>query len=172
MKNPVLRFKIILLILLLPIGLILSQTDPLPSWNESNVKSNIINFVNDITNPGSSNYVAAEDRIATFDNDGTLWCEMPTIQVVYTFLKVKEMFPGHPEWKDEKIFMAVLNDDKDYIEQDIESGGKGLMQVLAATNSGIDVENFKKEYVIFLHQPNIRNSKCLLRKCIMFRCLN
>ncbi|HMQ67768.1 MAG TPA: HAD family hydrolase [Ignavibacteria bacterium] len=139
------KIKFFLLILLLPFGVLLSQSDPLPSWNDSKVKSNIIDFVTSVTDVKNTLYVKPYDRIATFDNDGTLWCEMPTIQVAYTFEKVKEMFPSHPEWKDEKIFTALIDGDKEYIDQDIEDGGKGLMKVLAATNTGMTLEVFQKE---------------------------
>ncbi|MFZ1323015.1 MAG: haloacid dehalogenase-like hydrolase [Ignavibacteria bacterium] len=152
MKNLFLKIKIIIIFLIFPYALIYSQIntyDPLPSWNESPIKSNIIDFVKAVTEPTSPLYVKPIDRIATFDNDGTLWCEQPTIQVVYTFEKVKEMFPDHPEWKDEKIFMAVLNDDKEYIEQDIEDGGKGLMKVLAATSTDMTLEEYQNEVLNF-----------------------
>ena len=142
-----LKFVVLFIILLFPFGKADSQinSDPLPSWNETKIKTNIIDFVTSVTDENSPLYVKPYDRIATFDNDGTLWCEVPTIQVAYTFERVKELFPSHPEWKDEKIFMAVLNDDKEYIEEDIATEGKGLMQVLAATSTGMTLETFQKE---------------------------
>jgi len=147
------KFKIAVLfvIFLFPFGNANSQisSDPLPSWNDSKVKSNIINFVISVTDPSGPLFVKPLDRIATFDNDGTLWCEQPTIQVEYTFERVKEMFPDHPEWKDEKIFMAVLNGDKEYIEQDIEEGGKGLMKVLAATSTNMTLDEYQSEVLNF-----------------------
>lgn len=151
MKTSLLKIKIFVLILIFPLYIASAQnnSDPLPSWNETKIKTNIIDFVKSITDLNSKLYVKPYDRIATFDNDGTLWCEVPTIQVAYTFMKVKEMFPSHPEWKDEKIFMAVMNDDKGYIEEDIASGGKGLMEVLAATNTGITLDEFQISVIEF-----------------------
>lgn len=152
MNSLFFKIKIILVFLILPYALIYSQnnsSDPLPSWNDSKIKTNIIDFVISVTDPTSPLYVKPVDRIATFDNDGTLWCEQPTIQVVYTFERVKEMFPTHPEWKDEPIFMAVLNNDKEYIDQDIEDGGKGLMKVLAATSTNMTLEEYQTEVLNF-----------------------
>lgn len=149
MQKPLYSFKIgiLLLILTIPFGFTFSQnnSDPLPSWNETKTKSNIIDFVTSVTDENSTLYVKPYDRIATFDNDGTLWCEVPTVQVAYTVDRVKEMIPSHPEWKDEKIFTALIEGDKEYIDQDIAEGGKGLMKVIAATNTGMTLEVFKKE---------------------------
>ncbi len=144
--------KLILIFLLFSSGIIFSQSnssDPLPSWNEGKTKSTIIDFVISVTDQSSPMYVKAGDRIATFDNDGTLWCEQPTIQMVYTFTRVKEMYPSHPEWKNEKIFTAIMEGDEKYIEEDYASGGKGLMQVLMATNSGMTLEAFQNEVLNF-----------------------
>lgn len=149
MKNSILKIKIILLILLFPLGVTLSQPDPLSSWNDTKVKSAIIDFVKSVTDKSSPMYVNPYDRIATFDNDGTLWCEQPTIQLVYTFTRVREMYPSHPEWKNEKIFTAIMNNDEAYIEEDYASGGKGLMQVLTAVNTGMTVEAFQNEVLNF-----------------------
>ncbi|MBK8553687.1 MAG: haloacid dehalogenase-like hydrolase [Ignavibacteria bacterium] len=144
--------SLIIIILLFNSGLIFAQydsTDPLPSWNDGKTKSAIIDFVISVTDQSGPLYVKPADRIATFDNDGTLWCEQPTIQLVYTFMRVKEMYPSHPEWKNEKIFTAIMDDDKAYIEEDYASGGKGLMQVLEATNTGMTVEAFQQEVLNF-----------------------
>ncbi|MDQ3020330.1 MAG: haloacid dehalogenase-like hydrolase [Bacteroidota bacterium] len=152
MQKVLLNIKIAVLILIIPIEFINSQnnsSDPLPSWNDTKIKSNIIDFVISVTDSTSPLYVKPYDRIATFDNDGTLWCEQPTIQVAYIFLRVKEMFPSHPEWKNEKIFMAIIDDDKQYIEEDIQNGGKQLVEVMAATSTGITVDQFQQEVADF-----------------------
>lgn len=144
--------KLILILLILSSGIIFSQnnsSDPLPSWNEGQTKSAVIDYVKSVTDNSSPMYVKPDDRIATFDNDGTLWCEQPTIQLVYTLARVKEMYPDHPEWKKEKIFQAIMDGDKEYIEEDYSSGGKGLMQVLAAVNTGITLETFQNEVLNF-----------------------
>lgn len=144
--------KLILLILIFISGIMFAQSnssDPLPSWNDGKTKSSIIDFIKSVSDKNSPMYVKPYDRIATFDNDGTLWCEQPTIQMVYTFNRVKEMYPSHPEWKNEKIFTAIMEGDENYIEEDYASGGKGLMQVLAAVNTGMTLETFNNEVLNF-----------------------
>ena len=147
MKEKIyLKINLITILLFFPIGLLISQTnvsDPLPSWNEGKTKSAIIDFVKSVTDQSGPLYVKPEDRIATFDNDGTLWCEQPTIQIAYTVERVKNMFPNHPEWNDIKIFTAIRDDDMKYILEDYAAGGKGLMEVIAATNTGISLEEFQ-----------------------------
>lgn len=146
------KIKLILIFLFIPFVFIFGQnnlSDPLPAWNEGKTKSAIIDYVKSVTDKSSPMYVKPYDRIATFDNDGTLWCEQPTIQMVYTFSRVKEMYPSHPEWKNEKIFTAIMEGDENYIEEDYASGGKGLMQVLAAVNTGMTLETFNNEVLNF-----------------------
>ena len=77
-----------------------TQTDPLPSWNDTNPKKNIIAFVERVTKEGGPDFVPVADRIATFDNDGTLWLEYPMYtQIVFALDRVKQLAPQHPEWK-------------------------------------------------------------------------
>jgi len=152
MKRLEYKVSFTFLILLFSTGLIFAQnksSDPLPAWNDGKTKSAIINFVISVTDQSGPLYVKPSDRIATFDNDGTLWCEQPTIQLVYTLMRVKEMYASHPEWKNEKIFQAIMDNDKAYIEEDYAAGGKGLMQVLEATNTGMTVEAFQNEVLEF-----------------------
>ncbi len=93
------------LLLLLTVGAALAQTDPLPSWNDGTVKSAIIAFVGKVTDNGGADYVAPEVRIATFDNDGTLWVEQPVYsQLLFAFDRIKAMAPEHPEWKSKQPY--------------------------------------------------------------------
>jgi hypothetical protein len=87
-------------------GLATAQTsDPLPSWNNGRVKQAIIDFVAKVTKPGSPDFVPPAERIATFDNDGTLWCEQPMyFQLLFALDRVKALAPKHPEWKDKEPF--------------------------------------------------------------------
>ncbi|MFC6979294.1 hypothetical protein [Microbulbifer taiwanensis] len=79
---------------------VVSAADPLPSWNDGKTKQSVIAFVEKVTKEGSPEFVPADRRIATFDNDGTLWAEQPLyFQLIYAIDKVKEMAPQHPEWK-------------------------------------------------------------------------
>jgi hypothetical protein len=83
--------------------------DALPSWNETAPKKAIIAFVEKVTKEGSSDFVPANERIATFDNDGTLWCEQPFyFQLAFAIDRVKALAPNHPEWKTKEPFASVL----------------------------------------------------------------
>src|SRR4051794_12866867 len=83
----------------------LSTEDPLPSWNDGEVKKAIINYVNNVTNAAGAGFIPVADRIATFDNDGTLWAEQPVyFQFFYALDKAKSMAPAHPDWKTKEPF--------------------------------------------------------------------
>jgi phosphoserine phosphatase len=117
------------------------NSDPLPSWNEGPTKEAIINFVNEVTNESSSNFVKPEDRIATFDNDGTLWSEQPFyFQLAFALDRVKAMAPDHPEWKTTQPFKAVLEND---LKTVLESGMKGLMEIVMTTHAGMSTTEFE-----------------------------
>jgi hypothetical protein len=118
-----------------------NATQPLPSWNEGATKTAILAFVAEVTDKNSKNYVQPADRIATFDNDGTLWVEYPMYtQVLFAFEKVKKLAPSHPEWKTTLPFKALLEGDMKTVGK---SGMKGLMEILMATHSGMTVAEFK-----------------------------
>ncbi len=116
--------------------------DPLPSWNEGKAKSAIINFVDEVTDPKSSNFVEVADRIATFDNDGNLWSEQPMYyQLIFAIDRVKQLAAEHPDWKTQQPFQAVLEND---IPALLSSGHKGLLDLVMATHAGITAEEFDK----------------------------
>jgi len=132
--------KILAISLLLSISLF--ANDPLPSWNEGSVKESIKEFVLAVTNKSSTDYVKPEDRIATFDNDGTLWSEQPIyFQFFFAIYQIKKMAVNHPEWKTTQPFKAVLEDDFETIKK---SGMKGMVKLLTATHSGMSTEEFSK----------------------------
>jgi len=109
------------------------DVDPLPSWNEGKTKQSIINFVNTVTDESNPNYVALDERIATFDNDGCLWSEKPFyFQLVFAMDRVKELAGEHPEWKETQPFKAVLESDMDAL---LESGEHGLLKLVMATHA-------------------------------------
>ena len=117
--------------------------DPLPSWNDGASKSAILDFVDAVTNERSKDYVEPADRIATFDNDGTLWVEYPIYtQVLFAFDRVKELAPQHPEWKTKQPFKALLAGDMKTVGA---SGMKGMMEIILATHSGMTADEFDKE---------------------------
>ena len=108
-----------------------AQTDPLPSWNEGATKKAITDFVARVTTQGSPDFVPVDLRIATFDNDGTLWCEQPVyFQVAFAFDRLKAMAAQHPEWKAKQPFKAVLDGDMKALAA---SGQKGLLEIVAVT---------------------------------------
>jgi phosphoglycolate phosphatase-like HAD superfamily hydrolase len=116
--------------------------DPLSSWNEGIVKKSITDFVARVTTPGGADFVTAEQRIATFDNDGTLWTEQPYyFQLAFTFGRVKAMAPQHPEWKSKQPFKALLAEDMGALAA---SGEKALLEIVEATHSGVTTDVFAK----------------------------
>ena len=118
------------------------RDDPLPSWNEGPTKAAIMRFVRDVTTVGGSKFVPVHQRIATFDNDGTLWCEMPIYtQCAFAIDRVKQLAPEHPEWKDEQPFEAVLENDKQAI---IASGELGLVEIVMAGHAGMTPDAFEQ----------------------------
>jgi len=119
-----------------------AQTDPLPSWNEGATKKAITDFVARVTTQGSPDFVPVDLRIATFDNDGTLWCEQPVyFQVAFAFDRLKAMAAQHPEWKTRQPFKAVLDGDMKALAA---SGQKGLLEIVAVTHTGMSVDAFEK----------------------------
>jgi phosphoglycolate phosphatase-like HAD superfamily hydrolase len=128
--------------------------DPLPSWNDTAPKKNIIAFVERVTKEGSPDFVPAADRIATFDNDGTLWVEAPIYtQVVFSFDRVKQMAPQHPEWKTKQPFKGILESDMKAV---MATGEKGLYQVVVATSTGITSADFDKTVSDWIAQAHDR----------------
>ena len=115
--------------------------DPLPSWNEGKTKQSIIDFVNEVTDETNPNFVKPADRIATFDNDGTLWSEQPYyFQLQFALDRVKEMAPDHPEWKDNPLFQAVIEDD---IKKVLSFGEHGLLELVMTTHAGMTTTEFE-----------------------------
>jgi phosphoserine phosphatase len=119
-----------------------TQTDPLPSWNEGPAKKAIVDFVARVTKEGGADFVPVAERIATFDNDGTLWSEQPIyFQFAYALDRVKAMSPQHPEWKTKQPFKAVLDGDMKAL---VASGEKGLVELFMATHTGMTTDEFHK----------------------------
>ncbi|MBO0496136.1 HAD family hydrolase [Pseudomonas sp. Marseille-Q1929] len=128
----------------LPLFLLLSlpafAADPLPSWHEGANKKQIIEFVQAVTTEGSKDYVKPAERIAVFDNDGTLWTEQPAyFEVLFAFDEVKRLAPQHPEWQTTQPFKAVLEGDHQALTA---SGMDGLLKIIGATHTGVSTEAF------------------------------
>lgn len=119
-----------------------TQTDPLPSWNNTSPKQAITSFVQRVTRHGSSDFVPVDQRIATFDNDGTLWVEQPMyVQLAFIIDRVHQLAPKHPAWKTTQPFKGVLEGDAKAVAS---TGEKGLVQLMAATHTGMTVDDFQK----------------------------
>jgi phosphoglycolate phosphatase-like HAD superfamily hydrolase len=117
-----------------------AQPDPLPSWNDGAVKQSSVKFVQAVTDRGGAQFVAPEARIATFDNDGTLWSEQPMyFQGIFAFDRVKALAPKHPEWKTKQPFKGILENDMKAVAA---AGEKGLAEVIAVTHSGMTTDEF------------------------------
>lgn len=116
--------------------------DPLPSWNEGKAKQSITAFVEKVTQSGSPEFVPPAERIATFDNDGTLWSEQPMyFQLFFALDRVKALAPQHPEWKDKEPFASVLKGDMKGV---LAGGEKALVELIMATHAGLTTEEFEK----------------------------
>ena len=119
-----------------------AQGDPLSSWNEGAAKQSILDFVTAISREGSPDFVPVPQRIATFDNDGTLWCEHPMyVQLAFALDRVKAMAPLHPEWKDKQPFKAVLDGN---LKALAASGERGLAELVMVTHAGMTNDEFEK----------------------------
>jgi len=117
-------------------------TDPLPSWNEGATKQSIIDYVTRVTKQGGPDYVVPKDRLATIDNDGTLWVEKPIYtQFVFAIDEVKRQANQHPEWKSKEPFKSVLAGDMKAVAA---MGEKGMVEIVAATHSGMTTTDFNE----------------------------
>lgn len=113
----------------------------LDSWNDGPAKSSIIEFVHKVTTEGSPDFIPTQERIAVFDNDGTLWCEHPAyVQLLFAIDRVKAMAPDHREWKTQEPFKSVLAGDMNAVAA---SGEKGIAQIVAATHAGMTADEFR-----------------------------
>jgi hypothetical protein len=114
--------------------------DPLPSWHDGAAKQDIIRFVEGVTRAGSPSFVPGPERIATFDNDGTLWCEQPVpVQAFFVLDRVKALASTHPEWRTREPFAALLRGD---LEAALAGGEEALLQVVTATHAGMTTTEF------------------------------
>jgi hypothetical protein len=116
------------------------SSDPLPSWNTGASKSAIVQFVKNVTKKGGADFVPAAERIATFDNDGTLWSEQPIAQLIFALDRVKAEAPKHPEWKVIEPFKSVLVGDMKGV---MASGEHGLMELMMASHGGMTTNEFE-----------------------------
>jgi hypothetical protein len=117
-------------------------TDPLPSWNDGAAKESILRFVAEVTKESSSGFVPPAERIAVFDNDGTLWAEQPMyVQALFVLDRVKALAPQHPEWSTQEPFASVLRGD---VRAVLAGGERALAELLVATHAGNTSDEFEK----------------------------
>lgn len=116
--------------------------DILQSWNNDKAKQSIIEFVAKVTKEGSPGFVPPAERIATFDNDGTLWAEQPMyFQAFFVFVRINVLAPQHPEWKEKEPFASVLKGD---VKAALAGGEHALIEMTMATHAGMTTEEFEK----------------------------
>ena len=119
-----------------------AQADPLPSWNDGPAKQSIIEFVRRTTTPGGPDWIPVPERIATFDNDGTLWTEQPMyFQMLFALDQIKAMASQHPEWRTTEPFRSVLADDRAQLAALSENA---IVDIVAATHAGLTTEQFRQ----------------------------
>ena len=131
--------------------------EPLPSWNDGPARESIIEFVNKVTKEGSPDFVPPEERIATFDNDGTLWCEQPMyFQMLFAVDRVKALAPQHPEWKTKEPFASLLKGD---VKGALAGGYRTMLEIIIVTHAGMttaDFEQIVKEWIATAKHPKFK----------------
>ncbi|MBF9198269.1 HAD family hydrolase [Microvirga terrestris] len=134
-----------LLALWLPLASVQAQaptSDPLPSWNDTAPKQAIIDFVTRVTREGGRDFVPVEERIATFDNDGTLWAEQPIyFQFAFALDEVRRLGPQRPEWRGKEPFRSVIIGD---LRALLTAGEKDLQEIVTITHTGMTTAEFTK----------------------------
>jgi phosphoserine phosphatase len=119
-----------------------AQSPPLQSWNDGQAKQAIVNFVTRVTKEGGPDFVPVADRIATFDNDGTLWSEQPVyVQFAFALDRIRALAPQHPEWKERQPFKAALEGDTKTV---LASGMRGIAELVAASHAGMSTDEFAR----------------------------
>lgn len=159
--------SILIFILFFTTSILSADLDPLPSWNKGKAKTKILDFIRESTKVGGPNFIPEEDRIATFDQDGTLWVEQPAYtEWVYALDSVRLLAPRHPEWKSKEPFMSILAGNEDKLRH---LAPQEIAEIIAVTHSGMSVDayirvvsswlatalhpRYKKHYTDLIYQP-------------------
>src|SRR5213593_2323916 len=143
--------------------------DPLPSWNDGKAKRSIVEFITKVTTAGTPAFVPAPERIATFDNDGTLWCEQPMpVQLFFALDRVKALAPQHPEWKTKEPFASLLKGD---LKTALAGGEHALLQIVMATHAGMTTAEFEqivKDWLVTAKHPKFKQpyNECVYQPMI------
>ncbi|TMP96575.1 MAG: haloacid dehalogenase-like hydrolase [Verrucomicrobia bacterium] len=143
--------------------------DPLPSWNDGQAKKSITEFVDKVTKEGSPDFVQPAERIATFDNDGTLWCEQPMyFQLFFALDRVKALAPQHPEWKTKQPFASLLKGD---VKGALAGGERAMLEIIVATHAGMTTAEFEqivKDWIATAKHPKFKRpyTECVYQPMI------
>ena len=135
-----------------------AQKDPLPSWSDGANKKAIIDFVNAVTIEGSKSYVTPEDRIATFDNDGTLWAEQPVVQIMFVFHSVRKMAEKDPSLKNTQPYKAIIENDREYLKN---LGEQSLLKLFVETQTGMSLSEYQKDVADFFANAKTPSGKTM-----------
>jgi len=135
-----------------------TYSDPLPSWNDSATKESIINFVAAITTKGTDSYVEPEDRIATFDNDGTLWAEKPLIQMMFVFYRIRQMAETDPSLKERQPYKAIIEHDNAYLEN-LEK--EELLKLFVTVQTGMTLSEYQAAVADFFAHATTSSGKTI-----------
>ncbi len=143
--------------------------DSLPSWNDGPAKKSITEFVAKVTKEGSSDFVPPEERIATFDNDGTLWCEQPLyFQLLFALARVNALAPQHPEWKTKEPFASLLKGD---VKGALAGGEHAMVEIITVTHAGMTTAEFEqivKDWIATAKHPKFKRpyTECVYQPMI------
>lgn len=142
MFSPTRRRRGLPAVVLLAFSFGAQAADLLPSWNDSATKRAIVGFIEATTTPTSARYLRPAERIAVFDNDGTLWAEQPVyFQLAFALDRVKAMAPQHPEWRDQEPFASLLKGD---LKGALAGGEHAILEIVMATHAGMTTDEFEK----------------------------
>jgi len=145
------------MVAVLALALSAQAADPLPSWNDGATKQSIVDFVAKVTKEGSPDFVPVAERIATFDNDGTLWCEQPMyFQLIFALDRVKALAPQHPEWKNKEPFASLLKGD---VKSALAGGERAIAEIIMVTHAGMTTAEFEqivKDWIATAKHPKFK----------------
>ena len=175
MKQAVMKTLVLAVVALAVAASTVHAQDPLPSWNDGAAKKSITEFVQRVTKEGGAEFVSPSERIAVFDNDGTLWGEQPVYtQVMFALDRVKALAPQHPEWKTQEPFASLLKGDT---KAALAGGEHAMVEIVMATHAGMTTEEFEaivkdwiatarhpvsqRPYTEMVYQPMIELLACL-----------
>jgi haloacid dehalogenase-like hydrolase len=169
MKQTILKTMMVALALMaLCVGLAYAA-EPLPSWSEGPAKQAIIEFVTKVTKQGGPGFVPPAERIATFDNDGTLWAEQPMyFQLLFALDRVKALAPQHPEWKNKEPFASLLKGD---VKGVLADGERAMLEIVMTTHAGMTTAEFEqivKDWLATAKHPHFKRpyTECVYKPMI------